>query len=122
MKKVALTDLDPRLQKQITAAEQQLKSNPQYAIEILSGILSRNLGCIEVRRILRKAQKVVLGTRKGLFDGITSAITSGSIAKAVEKDPVAAIAEAETAHPLRLWAFTSALDAMMSNRTIRRLP
>ena len=95
MKKVALTDLDPRLQKQITAAEQQLKTNPQYAIEILSGILSRNLGCIEVRRTLRKAQKVVLGTRKGLFDGITNAISSGSIAKAVEKDPVAAIAEAE---------------------------
>ena len=95
MKKVALTDLDPRLQKQITAAEQQLKTNPQYAIEILSGILSRNLGCIEVRRTLRKAQKVVLGTRKGLFDGFTNALSAGGIAKAVEKDPVAAIADAE---------------------------
>ena len=29
MKKVALTELDPRLQKQITAADQQLKTNPQ---------------------------------------------------------------------------------------------
>ncbi len=95
MKKVALTDLDPRLQKQITAAEQQLKTNPQYAIEILSGILSRNLGCVEVRRTLRKAQKAVLGTRKGLFDGITNALSAGGIAKAVEKDPVAAIADAE---------------------------
>ncbi|NBV78816.1 MAG: hypothetical protein EBR62_02985, partial [Verrucomicrobia bacterium] len=92
---VALTDLDPRLQKQISAAEQQLKTNPQYAIEILSGILSRNLGCVEVRRTLRKAQKVVLGTRKGLFDGIVTGLTAGSIAKEVEKDPVAAIAAAE---------------------------
>ena len=36
MKKVALTELDPRLQKQITAADQQLKTNPQYAVEVLS--------------------------------------------------------------------------------------
>lgn len=95
MKKVALTDLDPRLQKQITAAEQQLKTNPQYAIEILSGILSRNLGCVEVRRTLRKAQKIVLGTRKGLFDGLVTGLTAGGIAKEVEKDPIAAIAAAE---------------------------
>jgi hypothetical protein len=46
MKKVALTELDPRLQKQITAADQQLKTNPQYAVEVLTGILVRNPGCI----------------------------------------------------------------------------
>ena len=46
MKKVALTELDPRLQKQVAAAEQQLKTNPQYAMEILNGILARNPGCI----------------------------------------------------------------------------
>ena len=97
MKKVALTELDPRLQKQITAADQQLKTNPQYAVEVLSGILVRNPGCIEVRRSLRKAQKAMLGTKKGLFDGLTSALSSGKIAKAVEADPVAAIAAAEEA-------------------------
>jgi tetratricopeptide (TPR) repeat protein len=95
MKKVALTELDPRLQKQITAADQQLKTNPQYAIEVLTGILVRNPGCIEVRRTLRKAQKGLLGTKKGLFDGITGALTAGKIAKAVETDPVAAITAAE---------------------------
>jgi tetratricopeptide (TPR) repeat protein len=95
MKKVPLTELDPRLQKQITAADQQLKSNPQYSIEVLTGILARNPGCIEVRRTLRKAQKALLGTKKGLFDGITGALTSGKIAKAVEADPTAAIAAAE---------------------------
>ena len=97
MKKVALTELDPRLQKQITAADQQLKTNPQYAVEVLSGILARNPGCIEVLRSLRKAQKAMLGTKKGLFDGLTSALSSGKIAKAVEADPVAAIAAAEEA-------------------------
>ena len=95
MKKVALTELDPRLQKQITAADQQLKTNPQYAIEVLTGILVRNPGCIEVRRTLRKAQKALHGTKKGLFDGIAGALTSGKIAKAVEADPIAAIAAAE---------------------------
>ena len=97
MKKVALTELDPRLQKQITAADQQLKTNPQYAVEVLSSILVRNPGCIEVRRSLRKAQKAMLGTKKGLFDGLTSALSSGKVAKAVEADPVAAIAAAEEA-------------------------
>ena len=97
MKKVALTELDPRLQKQIAAAEQQLKTNPQYAVEVLTGILARNPGCIEVRRTLRKAQKAMLGTKKGLFDGLTGALTAGKVAKAVEADPVAAIAAAEEA-------------------------
>ena len=64
MKKVALTELDPRLQKQITAADQQLKTNPQYAVEVLTGILVRNPGCIEVRRTLRKAQKLSSAPRK----------------------------------------------------------
>ena len=95
MKKVALTELDPRLQKQIVAADQQLKTNPQYAIEVLTGILGRNPGCIEVRRSLRKAQKAMHGTKKGLFDGLTNALTSGKIAKSVEADPEAAINAAE---------------------------
>ncbi len=95
MKKVALTELDPRLQKQVAQAEQQTKTNPQYAIEILTGILSRNPGCIEVRRFLRRAQKAVHGTKKGLFDGIVGSLTKGKIAKSVEADPVAAILEAE---------------------------
>ncbi len=97
MKKVTLTELDPRLQKQVSAADQQMKTNPQYAVEVLSGILARNPGCIEVRRSLRKAQKAMLGTKKGMFDGLTGALSSGKIAKAVEADPLAALAAAEEA-------------------------
>lgn len=95
MKKVSLTELDPRLQKQISAAEQQVRSNPQYAVEILTGILARNPGCIEVRRALRAAQKNLLGTKQSLFAGIAGALSGGKIAKAVEADPIAAINEAE---------------------------
>ena len=97
MKKVALTELDPRLQTPVSAADQQMKTNPQYAVEVLSGILARNPGCIEVRRSLRKAQKAMLGTKKGMFDGLTGALSSGKIAKAVEADPLAALAAAEEA-------------------------
>jgi tetratricopeptide (TPR) repeat protein len=95
MKKVALTELDPRVQKQVSAAESQLKTNPQYAIEILQGILGRNPGCIDVRRLLRRAQKSVLGTKAGLFDGLIGGLTGSGIAKAVEKDATAALLEAE---------------------------
>jgi tetratricopeptide (TPR) repeat protein len=95
MKKVALTELDPRLQKQVAVAEQQLKTNPQYAMEILTGILVRNPGCIEVRRTLRRAQKTILGTKKGLFDGLVGGLMAGKAAKAAEADPVAAIVAAE---------------------------
>ena len=95
MKKVALTELDPRLQKQVGVAEQQLKTNPQYAMEILTGILVRNPGCIEVRRTLRRAQKTILGTKKGLFDGLVGGLMAGKAAKAAEADPVAAIVAAE---------------------------
>lgn len=95
MKKVPLVELDPRLQKQVAAADQQLKVNPQYAVEVLAGILERNPGCIDVRRSLRKAQKALLGTKKGLFDGLSGALSSGKIAKAVEADPVAALVAAE---------------------------
>ncbi|MGA0134364.1 MAG: tetratricopeptide repeat protein, partial [Opitutales bacterium] len=97
MKKVALNELDPRLQKQVAMADQQIRSNPQYAVEILTGILARNPGCVEVRRSLRQAQKAVHGTRKGLFDGVVGALTSGKIAKAIEADPVGAINQAEAA-------------------------
>lgn len=95
MNKVLLTELDPRLQKQISAAEQQLRTNPQYAVEILSAILLRHPGCIEVRRSLRKAQKTIHGTKKGLFDGIAGALSNGKITKAVEADALAAAVAAE---------------------------
>ena len=85
MKKVALTELDPRLQKQVGVAEQQLKTNPQYAMEILTGILVRNPGCIEVRRSLRRAQKTILGTKKGLFDGLVGSVLCDQIFKFLAK-------------------------------------
>lgn len=95
MNKVFLKDLDPRIQKQFGAAEQNLKTNAQYAMELASGLLARNPGCVEIRRLLRRAQKSVLGTSKGSFGGFLSGLVGGPNLKLVESDPAAAMTDAE---------------------------
>lgn len=95
MNKVFLKDLDPRIQKQFAAAEQNLKTNAQYAMELASGLLARNPGCVEIRRLLRRAQKTVLGSAKGAFGGLLSGLVGGPNLKLVESDPVAAMNDAE---------------------------
>jgi tetratricopeptide (TPR) repeat protein len=95
MNKVILKDLDLRIQKQFAAIEQNLKTNAQYAMELASGLLVRNPGCVEIRRILRRAQKSVLGTSKASFGGLFSGLMGGPNLKLIESDPVAAMADAE---------------------------
>jgi tetratricopeptide (TPR) repeat protein len=96
MTKTSLQSLDPRVQKQFAAAEQNLKTNPQYAMELAAGLLSRNPGCVDIRRLLRKTQKAVLGTGSGGLGGMLSGLIGGPNLKLAESDPVAAMAEAET--------------------------
>jgi tetratricopeptide (TPR) repeat protein len=49
------------LQRQADNAEKALRTNPQYAAEIMAGIVSRNPECLEARKLLRKAQRLVHG-------------------------------------------------------------
>ncbi|MDR2845546.1 MAG: tetratricopeptide repeat protein [Puniceicoccales bacterium] len=99
MPKVLLTSLDPRLQKQASAAEQTLRSNPQYAVEIAQGILHRHPECAEVRRLLRKAQKLVYGnSAKGLghfIGNVTSFAGLMGNSKLIDTDPLKAVEFAE---------------------------
>jgi len=95
MNKVPLTSLDPRVQKQAAAAEQNLKGNPQYAMELVSGLLARNPGCVEIRRLLRRAQKAALGTGSGGLGGFLGGLLGGPNLKLAESDPVAAMVDAE---------------------------
>ena len=95
MNKVALSALDPRVQKQAAAAEQNLKGNAQYAMELAAGLLARNPGCVEIRRLLRRAQKAVLGTASGGLGGLLGGLIGGPNLKLAESDPVAAMADAE---------------------------
>ena len=76
MKEVAITDLDVRLQKQIENARNVVNKNPSYAVDILSNIVNRNLGCLEARKILRLAQqRANKGKAKGL-GGLISKVSS----------------------------------------------
>jgi tetratricopeptide (TPR) repeat protein len=99
MKEVALTDLDIRLQKQIENARKVVEKNPSYAVDILSNIVNRNLGCLEARKILRKAQQSTnKGKAKGL-GGLISKFSSiphsfGSDSK-IKKNPQKAMESAE---------------------------
>ena len=56
IEELAITDLDPRLIKQLETADKALKSNPSYSIEIYSAILQQQPGCVEVRKKLRTKQ------------------------------------------------------------------
>lgn len=96
MTKTSLQSLDPRVQKQFAAAEQNLRTNPQYAMELAAGLLTRNPGCAEVRRLLRKAQKTVLGSGSGGLGGLLGGLVGGPNLKLAEADPAAAMADAET--------------------------
>jgi len=96
MTKTSLTSLDPRVQKQFAAAEQNLKTNAQYAMELATGLLARNPGCVDIRRLLRRAQKTVLGTGSGGLGGLLGGLVGGPNLKLAESDPAAAMADAET--------------------------
>jgi tetratricopeptide (TPR) repeat protein len=99
MQEVSLSELDPRLQKQIENACKAVDKNPSYAVDIISNIVSRNPGCLDARRLLRQAQeRVHVAKRKGL-SSFMSKVTSipfsmGGYAK-VKKNPHEALLAAE---------------------------
>jgi len=99
MQEITLKDLDSRLQKQVENARKAIDKNPAYAVDILSNVVSRNPGCLEVRKILRQSQqKATRGKSKGL-GGFLSKVTSlpfsmTSNAK-LKKDPGAVMEAAE---------------------------
>jgi tetratricopeptide (TPR) repeat protein len=99
MKEVTLSELDPRLQKQVENARKVVTKNPAYAIDIMSNIVARNPACVEARQILRKAQNTAhAGKSKGLSKFMTR-VTSIPFAVSgdakVKKDPVKAMESAE---------------------------
>ncbi len=101
MEEIALKDLDPRLIKQIEDARKTLDRNPAHAASVLEGIVLRNPGCLDARRVLRQAQNRAAGSKgKGLgklFGSVTNlSLTMGS-AKKIQKDPKGVLEAAEKA-------------------------
>lgn len=99
MSKVLLKDLDPRLLKQYQAAEQAVRTNPAYAAEIAQGLLQRHPECVDIRRLLRRAQKIVQGAQSTgltkLFGGVTSIAGLMGSSKLAQTDPKGALEAAE---------------------------
>jgi tetratricopeptide (TPR) repeat protein len=97
-KEIPLSGLDPRLQKQVTAADQAIERDPQYAIEVCSNILANNPGALDVRKILRKAQRRAVGAKSKGFAGLMKLTNTPFVMKAnslIKTDPKAALESAE---------------------------
>ena len=98
MEEIALTELDTRTQKQVENASKAVGENPGYAVDILRNIMVRQPGCLDARKILRKAQRrASTGTTK--FGCLMAKVTSLPFAMAgeskIKKDPAKALESAE---------------------------
>lgn len=96
----SIADLDPRLQKQLENAEKAIgKGNPSYAVDVCSGVLKRHPECLEVRKLMRRAQiHLTAGRSKGMTRFLSKVTTAPFMMKSdslIEKDPVAAMEQAE---------------------------
>lgn len=95
MSEVSLESLDPRIRKQVENARRAVESgNPEYAIDTCSAILTRHPGCLDVRKVLRRAQQRQTGARKGivrLVSRVTRSPMNLRIRKAIRENPAAAL-------------------------------
>ena len=96
IEEISISQLDPRLGKQIDSANSALLSNPNYFFEICSNILKQNPGCLELRQKVREEQFRHAGSGKGLssiFGKVTMPpfMLKGKVAK----DPQGAFETAE---------------------------
>ncbi|QYY35938.1 tetratricopeptide repeat protein [Ruficoccus sp. ZRK36] len=96
---IELKDLDPRLRKQVENAQKSINRNASYAIDICTNILQRQPGCLDVRKILRTAQKRASAGKTSGFSRLLGSVTNAPFAiKAstqLKKDPKAAMETAE---------------------------
>lgn len=98
IEEITLNDLDPRLRKQVENARKNLSKNPNYAVEVCVGILQRHPGCIEVRKVLRDAQRRINGGKNVVTSKLKTLSALPQILKLgaeVKKDPQAALISAE---------------------------
>jgi tetratricopeptide (TPR) repeat protein len=97
-KEILLKDLDPRLRRQVEAAEKAIDRQPGYTVEVCAGILTSFPGCLEVRKIMRKAQKrASAGKNKSMTRllGFTRTPFMMKASSQLKKDPKGALEEAE---------------------------
>lgn len=100
LEEISLSSLDNRLVKQVESAEAALKKgNPTYAIDVCSRILETHPGCLDVRKILRRAQKLSSGTKSAFLakaiGGVTNAPFFFKNSNLVKKDARKALETAD---------------------------
>ena len=96
MKETQIKDLEPRLQKHIEKATKVIDKDPSYAADILFNIVKANPNCIEVRRLLRKAQNKSAKPKCGGLGGLFAKLPFGGANEAsVRKNPEKALQDAE---------------------------
>ncbi len=115
MSDTPLKDLDPRVRKQVEKAVGFLRQgNPGQAIDICSGLLVKFPGAVEVRKVLREAQRSAsAGKKKSLFSGM-SLFKAQKMVRS--KDPADAIVAAEkelNSNPASVDALASIADAAL---------
>lgn len=66
IEEITLNDIDPRLRKQVENARKNVAKNPAYVVEVCMGILQRHPGCLDVRKVLRDAQRRINGGKSAL--------------------------------------------------------
>lgn len=97
---IPLSSLDQRLLKQVESAEAAIKKgNPTYAIDVCSRILERHPECLDVRKILRRAQKSSNATKSAFLakaiGGVTNAPFFFKNANMAKKEPRKALETAD---------------------------
>ncbi|MFP4351317.1 MAG: tetratricopeptide repeat protein [Puniceicoccaceae bacterium] len=92
-----LKDLDPRIRKQVEKARNGLQSgNAGFAIQICMGLLEKFPGCVEIREVLRNAQKSLKGGKNApLLSQISAKPLAFMGSLTMKKDPAKAMMQAE---------------------------
>lgn len=102
MPELLISDLNPRLQKQVENARFAIdRGNLEYAIEICSLVLSQEPGCLPVRKLLRAAQMKQFRAKNKMIaktiGGMSSAMGLMAGSSKAKKEPAKALEAAEKA-------------------------
>src|SRR5690625_1329747 len=102
MSEILISDLNPRLQKQVENARFAIdRDNLEYAIEICMSVLEQEPACLPVRKLLRAAQMKHFRSKNQLMakalGGVSSALPLMAGGSKVKKDPAKAMEAAEKA-------------------------
>ncbi len=96
-----IKDIDPRLLRQLEAAEKSMDKEPGYTVDVCRSILLKYPSCVEVRRVLREAQFKKAGKpnfaakAKAKLQGLVFAVRAAQLMK--KGDALRVLSEGEDA-------------------------